>query len=217
LNNLLLLTQWNDQVKANYENMSTRKTKQTKPPPHDPRHAAIDAALALAAECGWGAVSLERIAERSAVPLPALRELFAGPGDILAAYIRMIDRKVLEAAGPPDQSLSPRDRLFDLLMERFEQLEAQRAGLLAVLDALRCQPQQAAALLPDLGRAMAWMLEGAGIESGGVRGALRVAGLTALYLKTMQVWAGDDSADLTKTMAALDKNLSRAEGIATRL
>jgi len=44
-----------------------------------------------------------------------------------------------------------------------------------------------------------------------LRGRLRVKGLSALYLSTLRVWFRDDSDDLSKTMAALDRGLSRID------
>jgi hypothetical protein len=41
--------------------------------------------------------------------------------------------------------------------------------------------------------------------------------LTALYLYTVRTWIEDDSEDMAKTMAALDKNLERAEGVINSL
>ena len=63
-------------------------------------------------------------------------------------------------------------------------------------------------------RSMSWMLEAAGMDTGGARGAMRVAGLSGVYLKTLKVWKKDDSPDLSKTMAALDKDLNRLEQFA---
>ena len=64
---------------------------------------------------------------------------------------------------------------------------------------------------------MIWMLEAAGILSSGPFGLLRAKGLLAVWLITERVWLGDDSPDLGPTMAALDRNLRRAEKFATQL
>lgn len=71
--------------------------------------------------------------------------------------------------------------------------------------------------MPHLCRSMTWMMEAAGIETLGLRGALKVAGLTGVYLKVLKTWTEDDSPDLAKTMAALDKDLGRAESFANTL
>jgi hypothetical protein len=64
---------------------------------------------------------------------------------------------------------------------------------------------------PGLVRSMAWMLEAAGVGDGSWRGAARAHLLAALYLAVMRVWLNDESADMMKTMAALDRRLRNAE------
>jgi hypothetical protein len=64
-------------------------------------------------------------------------------------------------------------------------------------------------------RSLAWMLEAAGIGTGGWAGACRVKGLAVLYAATFGAWLRDETEDMGKTMAALDKNLGRAERFAS--
>jgi hypothetical protein len=63
---------------------------------------------------------------------------------------------------------------------------------------------------------MAAMLEAARVGAGGLKGALRAKGLAGVYLATFRVWLLDDSADMAKTMAALDGYLRRIEGLLRR-
>ena len=60
-------------------------------------------------------------------------------------------------------------------------------------------------------RSLAWMLEVAGIGSGGFSGSARVKGLAVVYAATFATWLRDETEDMSKTMAALDRNLARAE------
>jgi len=64
---------------------------------------------------------------------------------------------------------------------------------------------------------MGWMADAAGVETGGIKGVAKIAGLTALYLKALWVWRDDDSTDMAKTMASLDQSLGRAERWAENL
>ena len=179
------------------------------------REKAIHAALTLAARDGWGSVSLETIARHAKISLPALREQFEDRNDILAAYGRIVDRKTIENIGAPDESASHRDRLFDILMERLDILNEDRAALTSILESFRCDPKQAIISLPYLSRSMSRMLEAADIETSGIRGAAHVMALTAVYLVTLKTWREDESPDMGKTMAALDRNLGRAEQVAS--
>lgn len=177
----------------------------------------VEKALDLAAAQGWDTVSLGDIAESCGLSLAELFEYIEDKTDILAALGRMIDKKVLENMSAQGPDISPRDRLFDIMMERYEILNDYRPGLTAILNSFLPDPKQAVISLPHLCRSMTWMLEAAGIETTGLRGALKVAGLSGVYLKVLKTWKEDDSADLSKTMAALDRDLGRAERLADLL
>ncbi len=183
----------------------------------DIKGVIVDKAMALAENQGWGRVMMSDIAREAGLSMPELFDIVLDKFDILALLGRQIDRRVLSGMGEPDPALSERDLLFDILMERFEILNDYRGGILAVLESIRFDPKQALVSCPHLCRSMTWMLEAAGIETSGVRGAVRVAGFTGIYLKTLRVWASDESADLAKVMAALDKDLGRAERAAGML
>ena len=177
------------------------------------REDIIREALALAAAQGWDNTGLADIAAACGLSLAQLHDEFEDKSDILNALGRIIDRKVLENI-KPDDTTSPRDRLFDILMERFDVLGEYRAGVSAVLRSFKLDPKQAVIACPHICRSMTWMLEAAGIDTNGISGAIKVAGLTGVYIKTFKTWIDDDSADLAKTMAALDRDLSRAEKLA---
>jgi ubiquinone biosynthesis protein COQ9 len=50
------------------------------------------------------------------------------------------------------------------------------------------------------------------VDSRGWRGALAVAGLVALWVRVSSVWVEDESPDLGRTMAVLDRALEQAQG-----
>ena len=54
-------------------------------------------------------------------------------------------------------------------------------------------------------------MEAAGISTKTPLGQLKVNGLLAVYMSSICTWLKDDTPDLTKTMADLDKGLARAE------
>jgi AcrR family transcriptional regulator len=177
----------------------------------DVKNKIIDTALDLAVKQGWDKVSLRDIAQAADISLADMHSVFEDKTDILVALGRKIDHAVLEGLGAFGPESSPRDRLFDILMDRFEALNVHREGIVAILDSFKYDPKQAVISLPHLCKSMTWMLEAAGIETTGLRGAIKVAGLTGLYLKILKTWKSETSSDLPKTMAALDKALNNAE------
>lgn len=186
--------------------------EQIKTPGKTPRDAAIDAALTLAAARDWGTVGIGDIAREAGLSLAGLHDIFEDKSDILAAYNRRVDRRVLETFGGGAGD-SARDRLFDILMERFDILNEDRAAIVSILNSFHTDPKEAVIAFPHLGRTMAWMLEAAGTDTAGTKGAARVAGLGVVYLATLRIWKDDDSADMGKTMAALDRYLDRGDSI----
>ncbi len=178
--------------------------------------ALVAAAFSMAASDGWRRVSVVEAARRAGLPLAAARARFPGRGAVLLRFGRLADQEALGDI-PPDPAIPPRERLFELLMRRFDALQAQREGVIAVLTALPSQPQTALLLTLASLRSMAWMLEAAGISAQGPLGDLRANGLLAVWLQTVRAWRRDDSADLSGTMAALDAALRRAERLASWL
>ena len=63
---------------------------------------------------------------------------------------------------------------------------------------------------------MTWMLEAAGVDTNGFRGAIRVMGLKVVYIKALRAWIKDEGDDMPKTMASLDKSLGHAEDFVER-
>ena len=196
------------------EKKSSRK-KNVKPDIQDMKDKIVSSALHLAVEQGWQYVTLRDIAEHSGVTLIDMYSCVEHKDDVLVLLGRLIDRRVLENVHfAEDDSTSSRDKLFDILMDRFDVLNDYRDGIVAILDSFICDPKQMVISMPHLCRSMSWMLESAGIETSGIKGAIKVTGLTGIYLKVLRVWKEDDSKDLSKVMAALDKALERAESMA---
>jgi hypothetical protein len=58
---------------------------------------------------------------------------------------------------------------------------------------------------------MRFMLEAAGIEAEGASGAIKLQGLALAWGRVLQTWLDDDEPALSKTMAELDRVLTRGE------
>ena len=190
--------------------------KAAKKPEKSVSDRIIDAALALAADKPWRDIALAEVAEAAKLPLSEVYPVFSSKADILAGYGRRIDAAVLAGEEPDAREGSARDRLFDVLMRRFDALGPDKAAVRSILDELCRDPMVGLCGLCPFARSMAAMLEAADLSSEGLRGNLRVKGLGAIYIATLRVWLRDDSEDLARTMAALDRNLRRAEWLAQR-
>jgi AcrR family transcriptional regulator len=177
-----------------------------------PQDAAVDAFLGLVGDKGYGAVSLRDVATAAGLGFAEFYRLFPDKAALVKVFLARIDREVLAGtASELDPEETARDRLFDVMMRRYDALKPHRAVVASIRQAARRDPVLALALVPVTRRSMALMLEAAGVSSDGLAGALRQRALLAIYGTVSRVFDRDDSADLAKTMAALDGRLKTAE------
>lgn len=120
----------------------------------------------------------------------------------------MADAAALDEAA---EEGTARDRLFAMLMRRLDAFQANREGVLALLEDLPFRPRTALLLAALTEASMSWILGAAGVGTSGLAGKLRVKGLTAVWVWTLRAWQRDQTADLAPTMAVLDAALGRAE------
>lgn len=169
--------------------------------------ALIAAVFQRAGLVGWRDTSLVEAARDARLDLARVRVRFPGKDAVLLRFGTIADQAVLAAA--PTHG-TPREKLFDLVMARFDQLQQHRAGVLALMDALRTDPASALLLYGATLRSMRWLLDAAGIPATGPVGALRVQGLLVVWAYALRAWERDEGADLPATMAAVDRALDRA-------
>jgi AcrR family transcriptional regulator len=166
------------------------------------------------AERGWAGFRLAALAERAGVPLVEIRRQLSGRRAILAALNRRIDEAMLSFERAELDGLPPRDRVFELIMRRLDAMAPFRAGLRRLAREAPRDPAMALLTACRIDRSMSWLQEAAELPTFGLRASLRRRALGAVYLQTLRVWFRDDSVDLAKTMAELDKQLRRIEPVA---
>ena len=192
--------------------MATKPKSEAKtPPPTDVRGKIVDALMELAAERRFEDISVRDICKAAGVSLADFREAFPSKGAVLAGFSRRIDRAVLAEHGEELADESPRERLFDILMRRLEAMAPYREGVREASAWLRREPAAALAMNQVVMSSMRFMLEAAGIEAEGAGGLVKVQGLALAWARMIQVWLDDDEPALSKTMAELDRVLTRGE------
>ena len=178
---------------------------------HDPelRRGLAQAALTLAANRPWREVTLPQLAEAAGRPV---EEYYgASLGEAVDCVEEAFDRAIADNLDQLDPDQSVRDRLFELIVRRFEAMEPHRAAVLAMEQGLDRDPTLMAAAHQRHVRCARWVLALAGLEADGMTGQARAQGLGVIVGQARAAWRGDDAGDFAKTMASLDKNLRRAE------
>jgi AcrR family transcriptional regulator len=191
--------------------MATRPKSEGKSSPTDTRGKIIDALMELAAETRFEDISIRDICKSAAVSLADFRDAFPSKGAVLAGFSRRIDRAVLAHDTGELADENPRERLFDVLMRRLEAMTPYREGVREAIAWLRREPVAALAMNQVSTNSMRFMLEAAGIEARGAAGAVKLQGLALAWGRVLQIWLDDDDPALSKTMAELDRMLTRGE------
>ena len=95
-------------------------------------------------------------------------------------------------------------------MERFDALLPYRDGIRRIARELPMDPMSGLVLATALPRSVSWMFTGARIAIDGPAMRFKLAVLAGVYLATFRIWLDEESQDLSKTMATLDRQLDRA-------
>jgi ubiquinone biosynthesis protein COQ9 len=199
---------------------TARKAAPRRPSPGAARASGGDSAgalrqalLELVESQGWIDLSFAEIAEKAGVPIAEAHRIYPSKTAVLLGLTRAIDERMLNSLSTDPLEGTAKDRLFDIVMRRFDVLKADREAYRRLMRQLPATPSAFAALLCQLRRSLSLTLEAAGISASGLKGALRLKGLLAIYVAGLRAFANDESEDLAKTMAEIDKRLGQAAKI----
>lgn len=176
----------------------------------------VDAALRLAAKKPWEEISFQDILKSARLTLAKLPPSLHSKPAIVSAFISRVDAELLASIDPEEfEEARPRDRLFDVLMTRFEILEENKAAVRSIAQSMQRDPLGALTQAETIDRSMGWALAAAQIDAEGLVGAARRRGLGLVWLAAFRVWLRED--DLNKVMAELDNRLAQGEKWLTML
>jgi len=139
--------------------------------PDEIREDVIRAVLTLARDRSWESLTLAEIAEAAGLGLDALHGT-SGKAAIGDAIEPWLDQAMSEEAVGLDPQASPRERLFDVIMLRFEAMEPWRDGLTSLMRWRERSPDRLARLLAARRRSAHWALVSAGLGHGAHRAGL---------------------------------------------
>ena len=154
----------------------------------------------------WNTFSLEQILKSVKVKKTNIKTKF----DLLKLISKYVDYLLINNMKSLENS-SPKDMLFEVLMARYDILQANRKSFLEIYKFLKKNPQQFIKLLPTFIESMITTAELSKYKFNGLKGTIRLKGLMLIYFITFFQWVDDKDSSLEKTMTALDKNLDQAE------
>ncbi len=175
----------------------------------DQSKVIITAALDLADRIGWDHMTLQDIARKIKTSESAINKIFPHPHNILREVLKNIDTET-EKDVKKRLGTHWRDNLFEILMTRFDLLQKHRKGFLTILPMVMRAPETGLHLSKHFYETMDRMLLLAGLPKKLIQPAYTMA-LGALYLSITHVWSRDETPDLAKTMAVIDRRLNILE------
>lgn len=173
----------------------------------------VKLAFELVAEHGWRRFSLAELARRANVPLAKVYAELPDRPALLRALGRRLDAHMLDVTPSDLAALSPRERVFEMIMRRLEGMAPYKAGLRVLGREARGEADLLVTSLCNLGRLSRWLLDAADVQAG-AGAPLAATVLSAIYVRVFGIWLDDDTPDLARTMAELDRRLQQAETLA---
>jgi len=116
-----------------------------------------------------------------------------------------------------DADAHPREKILEGLIARYEAYAPYKPVIKALNKASVSNPMLAGLLITRLNMTSKVILELSGVDTAGLKGMLRVKGLSGVALSCQRDWFKDESADLSVTIRALDARLKQAESLALTL
>ncbi|MFN7710033.1 MAG: hypothetical protein ACK5O7_03630 [Holosporales bacterium] len=166
-----------------------------------------EATLLLIGRDGWSGFTLTALAGRLGVTLDEVLLWAQSPEQALARCGAYIDELSTQSLPESEKGQSVQDRLFEVLMARFDALHPYRDAVKRLAQDLWCSPGLFAQLFCVGHTASGLSLEAAGLTPTGPYGLVQQQALGLVLLYATVVWLEDETEDQAKTMAALDRAL----------
>jgi AcrR family transcriptional regulator len=190
-----------------------RSTKTRAADPEQQRDAVLDAALALAAERGWGEIHLYGVAERLGLSLAEIGQLFPDKDAVGNRLFARATRAMLALGDDAGfRALPTEERVYRAMTTWLDALAEHRAAARDIL-LYKFAPSHLhhqAALVVALSRTVQWVREAARLAATGRGRRREETWLTLLFLATVLFWFADPSADQERTRAFLRRRLEAA-------
>ena len=172
----------------------------------------LDKIFTNIAKDGWIKFSLLQFSKTQKISTKDLKIFFRNKDHILERFSKMIDFKVESNIDIEEmKSTSKKDNLFELIMLRLEVMQTYKVALRNILSSAKEQPIILKKLSKNIINSLDFYLELSLYYDDTPVDFLKKNAIFIVYSLTFRVWLNDESDDLSKTMAELDKFLSMAD------
>ena len=178
----------------------------------DTNKRIISVTLKLAETITWQEITVDNIARVAKVEPSILLQNFSSKLSILEAFNRQLDANIRQEFAKTRNLGSVREQLFDIIMTRFDFLNSHKQALKSIYKTTIPYDLHATICgLNNVTNSMKVVLNMTEISTKTPLGCIRTKLLSAIFVRSFVTWLNDDSADMAKTMAKLDRDLAKAE------
>ena len=160
-------------------------------------------AFDLMAATGWVHFTLAELSESKGMPL----NTFSSRMNVWERLFNDLDQHLATVLLEGE----PRDKLFDIVMSRFEYLQPIKGTLVKATFSLLEDPLALSKVLKLVHNSLYTMIPLAGFSH-----PLKIEALILSYGYVCQTWANDESTDLSETMVAVDSLLENLQDLQSR-
>lgn len=171
------------------------------------RSKIVETALEILTQTPWDALTMEELAARLSITPIQLYTFFPTRCDLLKGIVQFIDDKMLVLYREGKEDLSLQEKLFDIIMCRFEVMEAYKKPLKNIILTVWRDPISFPSGIFSGLHSMNLILGAVGVPVEGLKGKLNIKILSFFYLYTLKFWFDDETQDMSKTLAHVDKGL----------
>ena len=163
-------------------------------------------------DIGWEEFSIEKLSIREKIPINELKIYFKCKYSIVDRFSKLIDKNIESKLRIQDfENSSKKDILFELIMMRFDEMDEFKSSLAKILNASKNKPLLISIITKNVMNTMDFFLELSNSYNNYAFDFLKKNFLFLIYSITFKTWLSDNTDELSKTMAELDRLLSTAE------
>ena len=177
-------------------------------------------ALLSSAQQSWASLDFDALLDQAELEKADVYPEYCSNQDLsglILGYVDQVMREQVNDNAAEFQDLSVKECLFELMMARFDVMQAYRAGFISFYDAVLWQAPENLDAMLSLRAMMQEMLGIAGVKSTGLRAQIKSKALLLLYLMALREWYRDENRDLAGLMRFLDESLQKMEGWAVQI
>lgn len=174
----------------------------------------INKGFALIKEIGWNNFDIKTLSKKEKISEEEINFFFSCKYSLIERFTKMIDSEVESNLSFDEmKESSVKDNLFEVIMLRFDVMEPYKIALSKLIKSATKNPALFSVISKNVINSMDFYLEISNSYKGLTIDLFKKNFLFIIYSYTFKIWLEDNSDDLSKTMAALDKSLSIADNL----